>query len=180
MILDIIVGIALVYSIYIGFQKGLFVSVAAFLSILIGVIGALKFSNVLKAWLYTELGWNTSLLPIISFVAAFFISILVVKFIANMLTKVFESVYLGFVNRLFGAVFQVLVVVLVGSVLLSFFDELNKAVQLVNQDTLLLSYSYQVYMVLSEELLPSLYAMVKTLFEQSVDILTTPIETESI
>ncbi|MTG97922.1 MULTISPECIES: CvpA family protein [Myroides] len=180
MVLDIITGIVLVYGIYIGLKKGLFVSVAAFLSILIGIIGALKFSNVVKELLFTKLGWDTSFLPIISFILTFFLSILLVKFVANMLTKVFETVYLGFVNRLFGALFQILVVILVGSVFLSLFDEVNNIFKLVETETLQQSYSYKTYLVLSEDILPSLYNMVKSLFARSVDMLTTPEEPTAV
>ncbi|MBN8105877.1 hypothetical protein J0J22_23945, partial [Vibrio vulnificus] len=76
--------------------------------------------------------------------------------------------------------FQVLVVVLVGSMLLSFFDQINNIFQVVKKETLEASYSYQVYLVVSDSILPSFFQLIKTLFEKSVEVLHTTTPSESV
>lgn len=183
MLLDIIVGIALVYAIYKGAKDGLFVSVAAFLALLIGIIGALKFSYIIKNFLFNQFGWESSFLPVVAFILTFFIAVLIVKVIAKLITKLFEAVFLGFLNRLFGAVFQILVVVLLVSVFLSLFDQINAILLMVNQESLMNSISYRTYLVLSDSVFPSFFELVKALFEKSIDVIKTPMplyESESV
>lgn len=173
MILDIIVGIALIFGIYKGAKNGLFVSVAAFVSLLIGIIAALKFSNVVKDALFSYFGWDSTFLPLISFLITFFAAILVVKFIAKMITNLLQAVYLGFVNRIFGAVFQVFVVVLLVSLGLSLFDKFNANFAFVTPQELNTSYSYRVYLELSQHFFPSFFSLVNNLFEKSVEVINT-------
>ena len=170
MLLDTIVLIALVFGIYKGAKVGLFVSVTAFLSLGIGVLGALKFSNIIKSFLIKSLNWDSSLLPLISFVLTFFIVLLLVKMLAKLMTSFFETIYLGFVNRCLGATFQILVVILVVSLFLSFFEGFNNIFKFVTQEQLMSSYSYKTYLVLSEDILPSFFNLVQYLFKSSVEV----------
>ena len=171
MLLDSIVLIALLFGIYKGARVGLFVSVTAFLSLGIGVLGALKFSNVLKDFLVAKLNWDSSFLPLLSFVITFFLVLIVVKMIAKAITSVFEALYLGFVNRCLGAAFQILVVILLTSLFISFFEEFNNLFMFVTQEQLMSSYSYRVYLVLSEDLLPSFFNLVQHLFKQGQELI---------
>lgn len=174
MVLDILVVLALAFGVFTGIKKGFFVSVVAFLSLLIGTMGALKFSNVVKDFLQHKWGWESSFLPVFSFVIAFVLAILVVRLAAQIATKVFEVAFLGFFNRLLGALFQVLVVVLMMSLLYALFDQVNSRFVLVQPETLAQAKSYQVYLFVAEHIFPSLFKMVGYLFEKSVDVLQTP------
>ncbi|MBB1150949.1 MULTISPECIES: CvpA family protein [unclassified Myroides] len=174
MLLDILVVLALAFGVFKGVQKGFFVSVVAFLSLLIGTIGALKFSNVVKDFLQQQWGWESSFLPVFSFVIAFILAILVVRLAAQIATKVFEAAFLGLFNRLLGAIFQLFVVILVMSLLYALVDQINSFFILVSPETLNQAKSYQIYLFVSEHIFPSLFQMVAYLFEKSVDVLQTP------
>ncbi len=173
MVLDIIVVIALVFGIYKGAKNGLFVSIAAFISLLLGVIAALKFSNVVKDSLYSYFGWDSTFLPLISFLITFFAAIFLVKFIAKLITNLLHTVYLGFINRIFGAVFQVAVVVLLVCLTLSLFDKFNTDYMFVSKAELDSSYSYVMYLELSQHFFPRFFELVNNLFEKSVEVLNT-------
>ncbi|MHC5363243.1 CvpA family protein [Myroides sp. LJL110] len=167
MILDLFVAIALIFGIYKGAKQGLFVSIAAFISLLIGVIIALKFSNVIKGYLYSSLGWDSSFLPIIAFVLTFFLAVLCVKLVAKLITHLLQAVYLGFLNRIFGAIFQILVVILLVSLFLSLFDKLNAIYPMISKQELELSHSYRIYQEISKHIFPSFFALIDSLFETS-------------
>ena len=173
MILDIMVLLALAFGVFKGFKNGFFVSVVAFLSLLIGTMGALKFSNVVKDFLQHKWGWESSFLPVVSFVIAFILAILVVRLAAQITTKLFETAFLGFFNRLLGAVFQILVVILMMSLFYAVFDQVNSRITLIGPDALASSKSYVLYLFVSEHIFPSLFDMVRYLFEKSVDVLQT-------
>ncbi|MBB1139469.1 CvpA family protein [Myroides sp. WP-1] len=174
MIFDILALLALIFGVFKGVKNGFFVSVVAFLSLLIGTMGALKFSNVVKDFLQHKWGWESSFLPVLSFVIAFVLAILAVRLAAQLTTKIFEAAFLGFFNRILGALFQILVVVLVMSLLYSLLDQVNNRLIVVSPETLASAKSYQVYLFVSEHIFPSLFDMVKYLFEKSVDVLQTP------
>jgi membrane protein required for colicin V production len=174
MILDILVLIALSYGIYKGVSDGLFVSVASFLSLLIGTIGALKFSNVIKGFLYETVGWDSKFLPVLSFVIAFLITVFLVRLVAQFMTKVFQAVFLGFFNRLTGAVFYILIVALVICLILSLFDQINVNHFLIDQDTLMRSYSYRYYLMVSESVFPDFFKLIQDLFAKSAELIEIP------
>ncbi|MDM1360630.1 CvpA family protein [Myroides marinus] len=180
MFFDFIFLIAIGFAIFRGAKDGLFISVVSFLSLFIGMIGALKFSNIIKNFLMNSLGWESASIPLLAFVVAFFLAILAARFVAKIVTKFFETVFLGFFNRVFGAVFQILIVVLVGSVFLSIFDEINNIFTFVEHETLMNSVSYKIYLTLSESVLPSLYDLVKSLFSKSIDLLKEANEQEPV
>lgn len=174
MVLDILVLLALAFGVFKGFKNGFFVSVVAFLSLLIGTMGALKFSTVVKDFLQHKWGWESSFLPVLSFVIAFILAILAVRLAAQVTTKIFEAAFLGFFNRMLGALFQLLVVLLMMSLVYAVVDQINTRFPMIGPDTLAASTSYQVYGFVSEHIFPSLFDMVKYLFEKSVDVLQTP------
>lgn len=174
MILDILVILALAFGVFKGIKNGFFVSVVAFLSLLIGTMGALKFSNVVKDFLQQKWGWESSFLPVLSFVITFVLAILAVRLAAKITTKIFEAAFLGFFNRLLGALFQILVVLLLMSLVYSVMDQINSRITMISPETLATSKSYSVYLFVSEHIFPSLFEMVKHLFEKSVDVLQTP------
>lgn len=177
MLFDFLFLVALLFGVFKGIKDGLFVSVVAFLSLLIGTMGALKFSTVVKNFIQTKWGWESSFLPLLSFLIAFVLAVLCAKFIAKLVTKVFDIVLLGFFNRIAGALFQILVVILMTSLAFALFDQLNSRFEIVKQETLLASKSYQIYLFVSEHIFPSMFKMVKYLFEKSVDVIKTPTPT---
>lgn len=174
MLFDFIFLVALVFGAFKGIKDGLFVSVVAFLSLLIGTMGALKFSNVVKSFIQTKWGWDSSFLPLLSFAVAFVLAVLCARFVAKAVTKLFDVVFLGIFNRIAGVLFQVLVVILMTSLAFALFDQFNDKFEVVKQETLLTSKSYQIYLFVSEHIFPSLFQMVNYLFEKSVDVIKTP------
>lgn len=171
MILDIAVLLFIVYGFYKGIKEGLFVSVAGFLSFLIGVIAALKFSNVIKSYLYLKFSWDSTVMSVVAFVVTFALAIFFVHLVAKLVTSVFNAMYLGLFNRFFGGVFEVLRVLLFACILLSLFEKLNVNYFIVAQEALQSSKFYIFYTVVAQEVFPSLFHLVDTLFEKGVEVI---------
>ncbi len=180
LIVDFIVLAFVAYGFYLGLKKGLFVAVASFLSFLIGLIGALKFSTIIKEYLYASFKWDSTLLPFLSFVLTFVLVILLVRMVASLMTEAFKAVYLGLFNRIFGGVFEVLRVILLACLVFALFDKVNINHFMVEEATLKTSFFYSFYEGISGSLFPSLFELFDRLFEKSVEIITSPSETQTI
>ncbi len=177
MFFDFLFLAALVFGVFKGIKDGFFVSIVAFLSLLIGTMGALKFSTVVKSFIQTKWGWESSFLPLLSFIIAFALAVLAAKFVAKAVTKMFDIVMLGFFNRIAGALFQIFVVILMSSLVFALFDQFNDKFDVVKEETLMGSKAYQVYLFVSEYIFPSMFKMISYLFEKSVDVIKTPTPT---
>ena len=177
MILDIVVLLVMLYSAYQGITKGFFVSLTSFLSILIGTIAALKFSNVVKQFLFESMKWDSKFVPVLAFVVVFALAVFLSGLLAKVITKIFDAIMLGLINRLLGVVFQVLLSAFIICVILSMFDEININNFFVSKEALDNSFSYKCYKSVSDTIFPSVFQMAKHLFEKSVDVIktTTPV-----
>ena len=70
-ILDLIILIPLAWSAYKGFSKGLIISVASLLALLLGIYGSIRFSDITSGYLIDHFEFSSQYLPIISFAITF-------------------------------------------------------------------------------------------------------------
>ncbi|WP_430614746.1 CvpA family protein [Flavobacterium sp. JP2137] len=167
-LIDLLCLVGLVYGFYKGFSDGLWVSIASFISLLVGLIGAIKFSTIVKDFL----GWDTKMLPLIAFILTFLLVIVLVHLLAKTLTQLTKAVFLGGLNRLFGGVFQLLKSLLIACILMTLFLKVNYNNFMAAPETLDKSYLYAVNKSVSKHVLPRVFALFDTLFEQSMDEIT--------
>lgn len=135
-ILDIILSVLLVYGLYKGFSKGLFVEVASLLSLLVGLYGAIHFSFFAENWLETKMDWDAKYIQIVAFAITFFGLLFLVSLVGKLLTKIIDAAQLGLLNKLAGAAFGVAKIALIVSVLINLFSKLNDTITFVDKDTL--------------------------------------------
>jgi membrane protein required for colicin V production len=138
MMLDIICAIVLVWGFVIGYKKGIIYSVFFFLSLFIGVLLSLKFSQVISQKLSDWFTINPEWLPIIAFVLVFIASVFVIIMLAKMLEGVLKMLMLNFINRIIGALFWIGI----GLFLLSTFYWYANQYDLINNQTIDASKTY--------------------------------------
>ena len=101
--LDILIVIGLIISVFSGFRTGLIKAVLTLVGLIVGVVLAGQFYGTLAGWL----GFISN--PQVAQVVAFIIIVVAVLIVAAILAAVLkwtaEAVLLGWVNRLGGAVF---------------------------------------------------------------------------
>ena len=124
-VLDIILGALLVYALFQGMRNGLFVELASFISLLVGVFLAVKFSSIVKEMLSGILHWNPKTIQVIAFIITFIIVVIVISLLAKFFTKVASFAHLGLINSTGGAFFRVLKTILVISIFLNIFEKIN-------------------------------------------------------
>lgn len=102
MILDLLAALIITYGFYRGYSKGMIKTVVDTLSIVVGLVIALKFSPFLIKYLQDVVNLNSSVEFILGFLIVFFLVLLIMRFIAKKLEALLDAVNLSFINQLAG------------------------------------------------------------------------------
>ena len=129
--LDIILCIPLIWGLYKGFVRGLIIQVASILALVLGIYGAVMFSNFAQEFLSATFHIDHKYLAISAFALTFVTIIIGVHFIGRAIKKMIDLMALGFFNKVFGAVFGFLKVALVISVVLFILDLVDEQMGLI-------------------------------------------------
>ena len=124
MIIDIIFLLLMIFAMFRGFSKGLILGIFSMITLLIGLAAALKFSVVVANYLKGE-GSSGKWLPVISFILVFIIVVLLVRLGAKLIEKTIQLAMLGWLNRLGGIIFYVLLYSIVFSIFLFYAEKMN-------------------------------------------------------
>ncbi len=117
--IDFIIVILVVLSVISGFSNGLMKEVASLVGLILGIWGAIKFSNFTAAKLYEWFDMSGQYVGIIAFIITFCAIVIVLHFIGALADKVVDAAQLGFLNRLLGMVFGAVKNILILSVIFS-------------------------------------------------------------
>jgi len=131
--LDIILCIPLIWGLFTGFIKGLIVQVASILALVLGIYGAIMFSNFAQDFLLANFQIDHQYLAITAFAMTFIGIVVGVYFLGKAVQKLIDIMALGFFNKLLGAVFGLIKFMLVLSALLFVFDVIDAQFSLVDQ-----------------------------------------------
>lgn len=132
--IDFILAIPLLWGAFIGFKKGFVLELASLVALILGVFGALKFSDYTAQKLTQYVDISSNYLGLISFLVTFMLIVFAVFLFAKMLDKALKLVALGLVNRLLGLVFGLFKYALILSFLLYFFENINRKLELVSPE----------------------------------------------
>lgn len=155
-IIDIVLGGLLGFGCYKGIKNGLFVEVASLVSFIIGVFLAIKFSYVIKSMMENVVSWSPKTMQITSFVITLIIVVVVIHLSAKVFTKIADFAYLGWINKLAGALFAMLKTALLLGIILSLFVKININDMLISKEKQENSLLFQPILKTSEFVLPVL------------------------
>jgi len=133
MILDIIFLILFGWAAYNGFKKGFILQVASLAALFLGIYGAIKFSGIISHLLSEKMNISGGYLPIISFAVIFIAIIIIIHILARIAEKIVEFIALGFINKIFGAVFNIIKYSLIISVFLVILDNFDHRIHFLPQ-----------------------------------------------
>ncbi len=129
--IDIILAIPLLWGAFIGFKKGLILELASLVGLILGIYGAIKFSDFTAQKLTEHVEVSTEWLGLISFLLTFILIVFAVFLMAKALDKALKIIALGLVNRLLGLLFGLLKYALIVSTLLYIFENMNQKFEFV-------------------------------------------------
>jgi len=133
--IDIVLGILLLLSAIGGFKKGLIVELASLAALVLGIWGAIEFSYITSEFLVDNFDWKWDHLNVVSFIITFIVIVILVHIVGKTVTKLVETVMLGFVNKLAGLVFGFLKGAIILSIVLVVFDKINEDIKIISEDT---------------------------------------------
>lgn len=138
MFIDIVFIFLMILAIYKGLRKGLIVAIFSFLAFFVGLAAALKLSVVVATRFGAGEGETGRLMPLLFFVLVFLAVAFVVSIVGRLIQKTFEVAMLGWVNRLGGMFFYILLYAMTFSILLFYVSQLN----LISAETRAASFFY--------------------------------------
>jgi len=156
MVFDLIFILIFAWAAYKGYTKGFIIEAASLAALVLGIYGSIKLSAGLSAFLISEFNMNPNYIPIISLALIFIVIVLLVHLLAFLLSKLVDLVSLGFINRLFGSIFNIIKYSLIISVFLVILNNINRKALILPEKQMNSSIFYYPLSVLTPLLYPYL------------------------
>ncbi|MEJ7626627.1 MAG: CvpA family protein [Ferruginibacter sp.] len=138
MIIDAAYIILIVFAAIKGLRKGLIMAVFSLIGFVAGLAAALKLSTVVAARLAEHVNPSFKWLPFLSFFLVFIAVVFLVNFAGRLIQKTFETVMLGWINRIGGVILYIALYTFIFSIFLFFAVQ----VHFIKPDTLSSSFFY--------------------------------------
>ncbi|SIP98501.1 CvpA family protein [Maribacter ulvicola] len=142
-LLDILLGLPLIWGLWKGYKNGLFMEIASIVALVAGIFGAIHFSYITGAYLSEHLNWDERNMSIIAFIITFVLIIIIVNLVGKLLTKVANFAMLGSLNKIAGGIFGLLKVAILLGAAFVFFDRIDTTLNLITDETKEKSILYQ-------------------------------------
>lgn len=179
LVVDIIIACLIGYALYKGFKEGLVLALISLVSLIVGIFLSLKFSFLFKDWILEKTQWSANVVTICAFVFTFLLVLIAIQLLGKALTKLIKTVALGGLNRLAGAVFLGLKMILIISVVLNLFQKINYNHYIATEETLNKSIFYHPIEDFSKLVYPMMeewYQMTLEAVDEQVDKLDENLE----
>ncbi|MBK8346244.1 MAG: CvpA family protein [Saprospiraceae bacterium] len=147
MLLDIIVAIVISLGFYLGYTRGLIKTVFDSLSLVIGILAALKLSPIIIGILQDIIKTSPAVTFLLGVVITFIGVMALIRFIGKKLEDLLEAVNINFINKLAGGAVQGLFFAYIMSLALWLVNNLN----VLNPETKAASITYPLLEPLPEK-----------------------------
>lgn len=124
--IDYIFIFILFFSVIGGYKNGLIAEVASIAALILGIWGAIHFSEVTSEQLVRYFNFHSAHMDIISFAVTFVIIVILVHIVAGTVSKMFEPGVLGVFNKMGGIIVGLLRSLLFLSIMLLIFDRIDR------------------------------------------------------
>lgn len=156
MIFDIIFLCIFAWAGYKGYTRGFILQAATLAALILGIYGAVKFSDHTAGMLVSKFDMSGEYLPIIAFALTFIGIVVGIHFLARLVERLLKAISLNFVNRLLGILFNLLKYALIISACLVVLNGINNRIRFLPQQTIAESKLYRPLSVLAPTLFPYL------------------------
>lgn len=147
---DIILYLALAWAVFNGWRRGFLLQMLS----LVAVVAALYFAAQYGSELERILGIEVGIEGVAGFIVIFVGALILISVAAHLLRAVFRFAGLGVADVLLGVLFSVAKVVLIISVLYSWFDSVNKNYEWASRETIEQSRWYEPVKGITTKLTP--------------------------
>ena len=127
-VIDVVAFIILTYGVLRGLNKGFVIEISGILAFALGLMGAFKFSNLTSKIFSNLVNWNPKAIQLICFITLFLMIVYLISLMAKMITKTLKLIALGWLNKIFGALFGFIKWSIIISALFIVINEINTLV----------------------------------------------------
>lgn len=106
-VLDLIIGIILLLFAVAGLRKGLIIEAFYLASFIVGIFGAMYFSDIVTSWLSGFVDAALDYLTVIAFIITFVLFVVLTRFLGRLVSDLVSAIYLGFFDKLGGFLFGI-------------------------------------------------------------------------
>ncbi|WP_372752954.1 CvpA family protein [Labilibaculum sp.] len=149
-IIDVIIGIPLLWAMVKGFKNGFIFEVATLVALVFGIYGAIHFSDFTAQFIRDRFNYDSEYMGYISFGLTFVVIVLLVHVIGKLLNSLIEAIALGMFNRILGMVFGLLKGVLIIGIVVYFVDYLDRKFEFIPDEKKEASILYKPMTIVSE------------------------------
>jgi membrane protein required for colicin V production len=125
MFIDTVAAIAISFGFYLGYKRGIINTVFDTLSLIIGILAALKLSPWMMDILESLFNLNKGFNLILGIALTFLIVMLAIRFIGKKLESLLEFANINFVNKIAGGALQAMFFAIMLSYLIGLMDKVN-------------------------------------------------------
>lgn len=155
-VIDIILVVFLILGAVKGFSKGLIAQLFSLAALLLGIWGAIRFSDYTATLLVEQFSFHNQYLPLISFAVTFAIIVIAVHFLGKLVEGLFDLTVLGVVNKVSGLIFGIIINAFILSVLIVLVEKVNVRMKFYSKEDAEKSYVYQPLSKLAPTVFPYL------------------------
>lgn len=168
MTIDIIAAIVISLGLYLGYKRGIIKTVFDTLSLVIGIIAALKLSPIVIDFLQNLFKINPAITFILGIAVTFIGVMVVIRFIGKKLEQLLEVVHLNVINKGIGAGIQGLFFATILAFAISLVDKVNLIPEQNKQASFTYPYLVQVPEV-SQQLIDKLKPVFSTFWDKTME-----------
>lgn len=107
-ILDLILGIILLIFAIAGLRKGLIIEAFYLASFIVGIYGAMFFSDAVAVWMSGFIKNGGEIIAIVAFIITFIGVLILVRILGRLISSLVEAISLGFIDKIGGFFFGAL------------------------------------------------------------------------
>ena len=129
---DLAILIIISFGILRGILKGLIIEVSSLISLYIGIVGSITYSEYLSKLIINYTKWNETTVNIFCFILIFIVIVWSIMLTAKLITKILKIAYLGLLNRIFGGLFGGVKWMVILSGIIIIYNSLNQVITIPN------------------------------------------------
>lgn len=105
--LDIVLLLPLLIGLVKGLMKGLVVELMSIIALILGYVGTHLWGAIFTTWILQQFAWPEAVCLVVAYATLFVGIALALHIIARLISKLFQKISLGWLNRLLGGVFGI-------------------------------------------------------------------------
>ena len=117
-VLDLIIGIILILFAIAGLRKGLIIEAFYLASFIVGIYGAMYFSDIVAEWMSGFVEVSPEYLAVIAFVVTFVVVVVLIRMLGRLVSSLVASISLGFIDKIGGFFFGIIKGALIISIII--------------------------------------------------------------